>query len=263
MALYLGKNPATPDPRDLKLANYIDLGVVLPSIPKTFGHETGITFGMDGNGPDNSVRPGFHGAGDCVFAGACHETQVWHKASGRISNPFNGASAIHDYSAVTGYVIGDESTDKGTNVREALVYRKHTGITDTYGGHHRIAAYVALEPGNMDHLIASMYLFGAVGIGINFPSSAMDQFNKGRAWSVVRGSSIEGGHYIPLVARRSSATLRCVTWGKVQAMTNSFYRTYCDEAWAILSPEAINAVSRKSAEGFDLSTLKRDLAALS
>lgn len=262
MPLKLGKQPATQDKRDFAFSDYVDLGVVYPKAPKVFGHELGISFGMDGNGPDDSVRPGFGGAGDCVFAGACHETQVWQKAARRTVGPFNGATAIKDYSDVTGYVIGNENTDQGTNVREALGWRQKTGITDGHGKRHRITAYLALTPGNMNHLITAMYLFGAVGIGIEFPASAMDQFNRGRAWSVIKGSPIEGGHYIPLVSRRSSVQLRCVTWARVQAMTNAFYTTYCDEAWAILSPEAINMATKKSPEGFDLATLKKDLAAL-
>jgi hypothetical protein len=43
-------------------------------------------------------------------------------------------------------------------------------------------------------------------------------------------------------------------------MTPQFYKTYCDEAWAILSPEMLKA--GKSLEGFDLASLQADLKAL-
>lgn len=260
MPLKLGKTEHTEDKRDLLLGTYVDLANVLPHIPVTFGHETGLDYPMDGNGPDESVAPGFEGAGDCVFAGAGHETQVWRKAAGLAPAAITGKSSIKDYSAVTGYVVGDDSTDQGTNVRDALKYRVKSGIHDDKGGRHKITAYLALDPGNVDHLYAAMYLFGAVGIGIQFPQSAMDQFNRGKSWTPVKGSPIEGGHYIPLVARRQA--LRCVTWAKLQYMTIAFFREYCDEAWAILSPEAINSATKKSPEGFDLATLKKDLAAL-
>jgi hypothetical protein len=36
-------------------------------------------------------------------------------------------------------------------------------------------------------------------------------------------------------------------------MTSQFYKTYCDEAWAILSPEMLK--TGKSLEGFDLAQL--------
>jgi hypothetical protein len=51
-----------------------------------------------------------------------------------------------------------------------------------------------------------------------------------------------------------------VTWGRIQQMTTQFYKKYCDEAWAILSPEMLRA--GKSLEGFDLKQLQDHLKAL-
>lgn len=61
--------------------------------------------------------------------------------------------------------------------------------------------------------------------------------------------------YIPLVAY--CTMLECVTWGRIQRMTTQFYKNYCDEAWAILSPEMIK--DGKSLEGFNLAQLQVDL----
>jgi hypothetical protein len=254
----LGKAPATYDRRDLQFAHY--RAGALPPHPKTFGHEKLIgarAWQMLGNGPDDSVRPGFQGAGDCVFAGAAHETMMWNLEAG-VDVKFTGANVIADYSAVTGYVVGDDSTDQGTDVRQALKYRQKTGIVDAAGKRHKIGAYLALEPGNPEQLYEALYLFGAVGIGIEFPESAMDQFSRGKPWSVVSRAPTDGGHYIPLVAKRTN--LDCVTWGQLQALTLSFYDKYCDEAFAILSPEMLKG--GKSLEGFDLAQLQADLAAL-
>lgn len=258
MKLCLGKAPATYDKRDLQFAYYRS-SIPLPAHPKQFGHEllNPRAWEMLGNGPDDSVRPGFQGAGDCVFAGAAHETMMWNLEAGRTVR-FTGANAIADYSAVTGYKIGDDSTDNGTDVRQALKYRQKVGIIDADGARHQIGPYLALEPGNVEHLYEALYLFGAVGIGIQFPGSAADQFDAGKPWSVVHGARIEGGHYIPMVAKRK--TLDCVTWGRTQPMTLGFYEKYCDEAWVTLSPEMLTA--GKSLEGFDLAQLQADLTAL-
>ena len=86
----------------------------------------------------------------------------------------------------------------------------------------------------------------------------MDQFNAHQPWSVVPGPPATEGHYIPLVAYRTN--LECVTWGRIQQMTQQFYKTYCDEAWAILSPEMLKV--GKSLEGFDLAQLQADLKQL-
>jgi len=264
--LKLGKQAATYDKRDLLFAQY-RTAEALPAHPKHFGHENlvGATaWQMLGNGPDNSVSPGYGGAGDCVFAGGDHETMLWTLEGGSPAK-FTGTNAIADYSAVTGYdptapldADGNNPTDQGTNTRDALSYRQKTGLIDAAGQRHQIGAYVALELGNLDQLLEALYLFGAVGIGIRFPDSAMDQFNAGKPWSVVPGPMPTEGHYIPLVAYRSH--LECVTWGRIQQMTTQFYKTYCDEAWAILSPEMLN--SGKSLDGFNLPQLEADLKAL-
>lgn len=250
MTLKLGKKAATYDPRDFLFARY-RTAVPLPLAPRSFGHEKiiGSDWGMMGNDV----------AGDCVFAGACHETMIWLHEGGRGLASFTDRTALADYSAVTGFDPNDPSTDQGTNVRDALKYRRSVGIVDELGKRHKIAAFMSLEPGNIDHLVQATYLFGAVGIGINFPNSAMDQFNRGRIWSVVPGTRVEGGHYVPLVARRT--TLECVTWGKIQHMTLAFIKKYCDEAWCILSEEMLDGKGL-SPEHLDLAMLRADLNAL-
>lgn len=258
--LRTGKLDYAPSPRDLLFATYVDATAV-PKVPKLFGHEKDFPLQMFGNGPDNTVREDFGGCGDCVLGGGCEETHLIEHASGRPFARMNGLTAVTAYSAITGYVIGNDSTDQGTNVRDALSYRRKHGIVDLDGKAHKIGAYLALEPGNVDHLALAMYVFGVVGIGIQFPGSAMDQFDQGKAWTVVKGASIEGGHYIPLVARRSSTQLECITWGKVQKMALAFYEKYCDEAWAIVPTEYLEA-SGKSPEGFDQAGLVKILGTL-
>jgi hypothetical protein len=75
----------------------------------------------------------------------------------------------------------------------------------------------------------------------------------------VAGSSIDGGHYVPLVGRQADG-LHIVTWGKDWPMTEAFLKAYCDEALAYLSVEDL--VNQKSPEGFDYDSLTADLADL-
>jgi hypothetical protein len=253
----LGKQPFVSDERDLKFSTYAD---TLPEPPGEFGHEQAITeWGMLGNGPDDTVERGFAGAGDCVFAGGDHET-ILLGAEGGHHPSFTGVQAIADYAAVTGYVLGDASTDRGTDVRNALKYRRSTGLVDEAGHRHRIGAFLQLKPGDVAGLYQAAYVFGCVGIGIEFPSSAMEQFDGGQPWDVVDGSSIDGGHYIPVVARRESRPV-CITWGRLQPMTEAFYEHYCDEAWVYVSSSALGP-DGKTPEGFDKEQLLADLKAL-
>ena len=146
--LKLGKKPATYDRRDLLLKN-LEPQNHSPSHPKHFGHEKLVaakSWRMLGNGPDDTVSPGFGGAGDCVFAGGDHETMLWTLEGGAPAK-FTGANAIADYIAVTGYdpkapldADGENPTDNGTNVRDALNYRQKTGLIDAAGKRHKIGA---------------------------------------------------------------------------------------------------------------------------
>lgn len=248
----LGKLPATHDERDLKFAKYAST-VVLPKVPSRFGFGTlyGGDWGMLGN---NSV-------GCCTIAGAAHETMLWNRIGGHPVN-MTAPWVIGDYSAVTGYNPNDPSSDRGANVRDVLKFRTVTGVADGHGLRHKIAAYVALDAKDWDQLLLATYIFGAVGIGFEFPASAMDQFNAGQVWNVVPGSPIEGGHYVPIVgtmARTKRAT--CVTWGARQELTKAFYLEHNDEAYALLSEEQLRSDGR-GLHNFDLATLRADLAAL-
>lgn len=246
--LKLGKKPASYDHRDLLLSSYIHLPS-LPPIPDDFGHENLIgDWGMLGNDM----------AGDCVLAGGDHETMLWNKEAGK-NVTFTTENALSDYSALTGYNPNDPNTDQGTDMRQAMSYRVNTGLVDAQGNRHKIGAYVSLEPGNWEHLLACAYLFGAAAVGIEFPSYAMDQFNHGKVWTARRTEHIEGGHYIPVIACRHRHPI-CVTWGREQPMTRRFYEKHCDEAFVPLSEEFLT--SGKSPEGFDLEALNADLEAL-
>ena len=247
MALKLGKKPAVKNSVSFRFRDYLSLSAA-PTPPNSVRHDKGIPdWGMLGNDQ----------YGDCVWAGAGHETMAWNKTAGK-SVIISEDDALADYSAVTGFNKNDPSTDQGTDMRTAASYRRKTGIISTKG-RHKVAAYLAITPGNRTELRLACYLFEAVGIGIEFPKSAMDQFNAGKPWTVHKGSSIEGGHYVPVLGY-DSKYIYVVTWGKVQKMSWAFFEKYCDEAIVYLSEEMLTG--GKSVEGFDESQLKTDLAQL-
>jgi hypothetical protein len=244
----LGKTPARNNSVLLKMRDYVTRSK-LPNPPTNFGHENLIG--------SNWQTLGNTSYGDCVWAGAGHETMMWNKEA-NTDVQFTDESVLSDYSAVTGFNPNDSSTDCGTDVQVAANYRKNTGVLDANGKRHKVAAYLAITPGNLDEHFVAMYLFGAVGIGVEFPESAMQQFQSGQPWDVVKGSEIAGGHYLPLVARRNN--ILCVSWGKLQSMTPKFLNYYEDEAVAYVSLETLNA--GKTLEGFNADQLIADLAQL-
>ena len=211
-----------------------------PKVPTRFGHGSAFKdWKMLGNGPDDTVEPGFQGCGDCAWAGPAHETMLTNKLAGK-SVAFDGKCVVADYSAATGYVIGDDSTDQGTAVRDMLKFRRSTGVQDVHGNRHKIGAYVRLNAKDWDELMQAVYVFTCVGLGFEVPATQdfWDQFDNHEPWDVTdENASIEGGHYVPAVGRSGKTTLGAVSWARRQGMTQAFYTAYNDESWAIVFPE--------------------------
>jgi len=241
MSFKLGKQPARLDSVKLKFAKYKP---TLASIPKS-EKPVDLNWNMLGNDQ----------YGDCVWAGAAHETMSWNNEAKRIIN-FTEQGVLKDYSAVTGFNPNDPNSDQGTDMQIAASYRKKTGVIDAIGNRHKVGAYVAITPGNTQEVKEAIYLFGAVGVGIQFPDYAMDEFNAGQSWHLKSDGQIIGGHYVPAIGY-NGRYLYVVTWGKLQKMTWGFLNRYMDEGIVYLSDEFLS--SGKSLEGFDISQLQADL----
>jgi hypothetical protein len=248
----LGKLPAAPRPTDFRFAEFAST-VKLPTVPSKFGHGTAY--------PDWSML-GNDRYGDCVWAGAAHEHMLLNKVVNKVDVKFDDGAVLADYSTVTGFDPNDPSTDNGTDVHTALSYRRKTGIKDSSGKRHQIGAYVSLDPKNWEHLEQAAYLFGVVGIGFEFPSSAMQQFNSHEPWDYVPGSKNDGGHYVPVVGSVDAPNqATAITWGRRQPFTLEFYEQYNDEAWAYITPEELRS-DGTGLHGFDLEKLNASLSAL-
>lgn len=256
----LGKKPAVPGAMKFALAKYINKSV-LPTPPWSFGFDylvnddkgNGVPWGMLGNDK----------YGDCVWAGAAHETMLWNAEAGVVV-PFDEDSVLTDYSAVTGFNKHDPSTDNGTDMVVAASYRRRHGIHDANGNRHKVAAYLAIKPKDMEEHLIAAWLFGAVGLGIECPSTIFQQFDANEGWHYVPGANIIGGHYVPFLAHRKGM-LRVATWGREQFMKSGFFEQYNDESVVYLSEEMFASKKFKNGQdinGFDLEQLKADLAAL-
>jgi hypothetical protein len=153
---------------------------------------------------------------------------------------FSDSAALSDYTAVTGFDPTDPNTDQGANVRDVMGYRKNTGMVDVSGHRHKIDAYVSIDPKDWDLLLECIWTFGAVGIGFEFPDTAFDQFNSEQVWDLVTPYNIEGGHYVPVVGSPNpTSEATCITWGKRQVFTKSFYEEFNDESWVPLTQESL------------------------
>jgi len=248
-AMKLGKKAPRHDNRTLLLANYLKHDVLPPPPPSLdYAAKSGIkSWGMMAN---DSI-------GDCTCAAAGHEIMLWTALAGRPVVPAD-ADIVAAYSAITGYDPNDPNTDQGANEIDVLNYFRNTGIAG-----HKIGAYFACEPANIDHVKIGCDLGVGVYIGLALPLSAQTQ----AVWSVpiggARGRGAPGswgGHAVPVVAYDAHG-LTVVTWGQLKRMSWRFWQDYCEEAYVIASTDYLDG-SGKAPAGIDWAALQADLAAL-
>lgn len=258
-----GKLPARPGVIELKFGALV-VPSALPPLPEAFGHDYFIPddqWGMLGNGFDASQPPQLRdGCGCCVWSGGNHETMIFNKARG-IDVAFNAGNTISDYSAATGYKLGDDTTDQGTDVAAAAEYRRTVGLLDAKGNRHKIAGYMEVDPGNMLHLWYAVYLGMLAGIGWRLPDIADDLFNRRMAWDFT-GQPPGPGHYTPFT-HHNNAFDYVITWGRrirVRRGRGGIGSSYCDEGIVYITEESL--VNRKSPEGFDYDLVAEYLGSL-
>jgi hypothetical protein len=245
----LGKTRARGTAK-LQLSDYLTPRL-LPPIPDNFGHELLVgDYGVLGNDE----------RGDCAIAGPYHALQLWN-AEGANNFDVSTATVLRTYGDVTGFredagPPGDNPTDKGTNVEAMAEYWQKLGFKDDDGTVHKIDAYVALEPGNLEQLWAAAYFFDGMGVGIQFPQEWMEAFQEGQEWDAITAPNVIGGHYVTGVARRNG-NLVVVTWGKLQQMTPAGYEQFSDEAFIYVDVDKL--IHGKDINGFDLETLQKDM----
>lgn len=217
-----------------------------PAPPAVFGHQDAVT---EWHWLGNDI------AGCCVWSGAGHLEYNWSLQGGRPRVRITTKDVLSDYSASTGY-DGTDATDQGTDMQDGAEYWRKTGIRDAVNVRHKIDCHVSLEIGNWDQLVLATYLLGGAGVGLNLPKSAETQFDSGnQPWTVVKGSRIDGGHFVPSIGRNQDGNILVVTWGSLQPMTQDFYERYSDEARAYLSLEILNDKGI-SPEGFNIDALR-------
>jgi hypothetical protein len=171
--------------------------------------------------------------------------------------PITEADALEMYAAICpGFDPTTDANDNGAAITDALNYLVTTGLAG-----HKINGWAAIDNTNILNVKQGVYLFGSVNIGVQLPNSAMDQTQAGQSWDVVADDGgIDGGHCIPIMGYGADGCT-CITWGALQQMSWDWFLKYCDEAYAEISLDWLNA-NGLAPNSLNMAALQADLAAL-
>lgn len=195
--------------------------------------------------------------GSCVPAAAGHIIESLTQYGQGAAVEVTEADVVSAYSAVGGYTPSNPASDQGLIVQDFLGWWRTTGMAG-----HRIAAFASLDAHDPALLGTALHEVGSLQIGINFPHFAWAQLNQGLPWNDVPGpQATDGGHCVNVVGRTAAGNWVCVTWGRLQLISSSFWARWVDEAWAVLSPEWISTAGG-TPSGLDVAGLGAQWSAL-
>jgi len=238
----LGKLPVRVDVRTLSLAGYVDTAV-LPRPPAALDLAAPV--------PDWPMYANDR-IGDCTCAAAAHMIEAWTAAAHRRAVEVSERSVLRAFDAVK--LIDPATGEAGAVELDVLKYWRRTGIA-----RHRIGAFARVRLHDHALVRAAAWLFGGLYIGVQLPLTAQrqDVWDWTHRLDGPARPGSWGGHAVDVVGYDAS-TLTFVTWGRLKQMTWAFWDRYCDEVYALLSPDFLER--GEAPNGFDLAALERDLA---
>lgn len=239
----LGKQAVRHDERTLMMAKY--LTAELPTPPASIDWTKGLT--AWGSMLNNNL-------GCCTIAAVGHAVQSWrlNSDSETAIEIIPDATILEYYEQWDGYNPSDPNTDQGGVELSVLTEWRKGGFAA-----HNLDAYVSVNRSSQADIMAAIWMFGGMYIGVELPISAQTQ----DVWDVTPGHDSQpgswGGHAIFIVGYDASG-LTCITWGAPKKMTWAWFAKYCSEAYALVSAEWIMK-DGKAPSGFDMTTLLNDL----
>lgn len=244
----LGKAKPRHDFRTIHLSDVlVDRSVLAPAPPARDWDTLPDDIGIKGN--DN--------AGDCGFAGRAAAIQLETANTCPAPVIIPDADILAAYSACTGYVAGDASTDNGVQLIDALKFFKNTGI-----GGHKIGAFVKVDIHNLDHLKIAINMFSHLYCGIGLPLAAQTP-GPWKGPANLLGDNLPyswGGHCVIWPTfDQSGGKFR--TWGIKQPFDYQWWLDYADEAWAIVDNEWLTQ-AKPAPNGLDIVRLTNALSQL-
>lgn len=202
--------------------------------------------------------------GDCTCAAVYHAMQVWsYNSSGQIdTEPDPDVEKL--YIQACGYNPNVSGEGPGGNEQHVLTYWLNTGAPIGPQGAQRqkIAAFVEVDPRNVDDVKRTINDCGVAYIGFNVPQSVQPPGElPPKVWNYVPSeSNILGGHAVVLAGYDSKGA-KVISWGQYYTMTWEFFAHFVDEVYAVADAEWIDSKGTTPG-GFTLDQLEAQMTAL-
>ena len=257
------KRPVARGPR-LRLKNYLTRSLAAPPAS------------CDYTKPASKALSEMYGndkLGDCVIAGMAHVVGVL--TGGADPRPFlyKEQQIIELYSAIGGYVPGNESTDNGCDMQTALSYWENNGAMPPQANKpaadaHRIAGWVAVDGTNPEEFRTALWLFENLYFGMELPDAWIHPTPSASnfTWDVAGPPVQENGHCVAGVGYNAKG-VTIDTWGMTGLLTDAAIAKYAipgahGELYTVVSTDAIKKATQKAPNGFDWSQLVADFDSL-
>jgi hypothetical protein len=170
--------------------------------------------------------------GDCTVAAVYHAIQLWtfNTTGQTLTEP--DPCVLQLYEEACGY-RGTPDTDNGGIEQNVLSYLLNTGAPLLNNQRHKIAAFVEIDPRNIQDVKRAIAEGGVVYLGIQIPE-AWCQMPVGSDWTDASGP-IAGGHAI-VGGGYDDDWIYIVSWGSIWRMSWGAFAQVCDEAYLIADP---------------------------
>jgi hypothetical protein len=254
----LGRLHRSYDPRVPHLSALI-AGKTLPPPPANTDYTKGL--------PNNLGIMLNDTLGDCTCAAVyhAHAIQVWsfNAAKQIVTEPDSDVEKLYVLACGYNPRVGGEGP--GGNEQHVLTYLLNKGAPVGPSGQnrHKIAAFVEVDPRNIDDIKRTIAQCGVAYIGFNVPAFLLPPppARPPSVWDVqTTNTSIVGGHAVVLAGYDANGA-RVISWGSYYTMTWRFFGKYVDEVYAIADSSWVEQTG-KTPGGLSIAELEQQMKAL-
>jgi hypothetical protein len=253
----LGRTPRSFDPRVPHMSALL-AGTQPPAPPPTVDYTKGMPLDLGMMLNDT--------LGDCTCAAVYHAIQVWsfNASNGKTIDTEPDGDVEKLYELACGYNPKTPGEGPGGNEQKVLKYLLRRGAPTGAAGNtsNKIAAFVEVDPRNVDDVKRTINDCGVAYIGFQVPASLMPPGQEPpKIWKVdPNNTQIVGGHAVVLPGY-SADGFRVISWGSYYTMAFDFFAKYVDEVYAIADPTWVDAKGTTPG-GLSMQQLEQQMQAL-